>query len=345
MNLELLGNYLKRNKFEASFFTHNDPTLVYLIGFKPTFGFLMISTQEVRLFISNLDKNPTLNNISVQYLSKGWGKKLQNSKIRKVGINKSCLTVRFYEKLKKIYPYASFVDISEQLGRLRMKKTSSEIKKIKKASQIMDKSFSELLKHIREFKTEQDIASFLEQKIREQGVELAFPPIIASGKNSAIPHHQSSNKRLNPGFLLVDFGAKYQNYCADMTRMLYLGKPTKPEQEIYDFLLKVQQEAIKQVKANKSFSDLNRFVMKELGQYSPHFIHSLGHGVGLEVHEAPKISIESKDRVLKNCIFTIEPGIYFPGKFGIRIEDTVLFDGNVKVLTKSSKKLVQIRFN
>ena len=189
-------------------------------------------------------------------------------------------------------------------------------------------------------KTEQDLARFIQKKIEEQGAELAFPTIVASGKNSAVPHHITSDQMIKSGFLLLDFGAKHKGYCSDMTRMLYLGKPTKLELQTYNLLLTVQQKIISQIKLNKSLAELNRLARKKLGKYSSYFIHSLGHGVGLEIHEAPKISADSKEKMLKNMVFTIEPGLYFPGQFGIRIEDTVRFDGTVKVLTKSTTKLI-----
>ncbi|MBU1974591.1 MAG: aminopeptidase P family protein [Nanoarchaeota archaeon] len=339
MKLKILQDWLKQEKIELLCLTHLDENLRYFTNFKPSFGFLLIEQKKAQLFLTELDEYPKIDCISVKKLTKNCLKKLENKKIKKIGLNKCKITVRFYEKLQKTYPKAKFIDISEKLAELRTIKEKKELNQIKKACQITDSVFSELLKNIRKLKTEREVARFLESRIKEKGAELAFPSIVASGKNSATPHHQTSHQKLGQGFLLLDFGACYQGYCADMTRMLYLGKISQQEQEKYDLLLKVQEEAIKQIKAKMRFSALDKFARKALGQYSSHFIHSLGHGVGLETHEAPRISPESKEKVQKNCVFTIEPGIYFPGKFGIRIEDTVLFDEGVKVLTESSKKL------
>jgi len=126
--------------------------------------------------------------------------------------------------------------------------------------------------------------------------------------------------------------------------MLFLGIPRKEEKKFYELLLEVQTETIKQISLGRLFSNLDRFARKHLGKYSSYFIHSLGHGIGLDVHELPSLSPENKHKIEDNQVFTIEPGIYFPKKFGLRIEDTVLFNGKAKVLTRSDKKLVKVKF-
>ena len=162
------------------------------------------------------------------------------------------------------------------------------------------------------------------------------------GKNAAIPHHITSNQKLHKGFLLIDCGASYQHYNADMTRMIYLGTPSVSEKAFYALLLKSQESVISIIKEGIPFKNLDDISRKNLGKYSSKFVHSLGHGIGLEVHEAPSFSPDPKNIIKKNQIFTIEPGIYFPNKFGLRIEDTLYFDGKVKILTKASKKLVSL---
>ncbi len=344
MKIKSLQNYLKKEKIGVVFLTHYDPNLDYFTNFKPSFGFLKISSKSANLYLTSLDGNPKIENIVVKKLDLNWVNKLKNSKIKRIGINKSQINVDFFEKLKKIYPKAKFVDIAEKLAKLRVIKDQIEINNIRQACKITDNAFNELLKSISKLKTESEVASFLESRMKEKGAELAFPVTVASGKNSAIPHHPTSNKKLGKGFLLLDFGAKYKGYCADMSRMLYLGKPSDKELNWYNRLLKIQEKAIKEVSEGKNFSEVDNFVRKELGMDSSYFIHSLGHGLGLEIHEAPRVGPDSKDKVCKNCVFTIEPGVYFPGKFGLRIEDTVLFDGKVKILTKSSKELQIIEF-
>ena len=160
------------------------------------------------------------------------------------------------------------------------------------------------------------------------------------GKNAAIPHHITSNSELQRGFLLIDFGAKYKNYCADMTRMVFLGKPSKEEVGWYNLLFKSQEDARLAIAEGVKYKDLDTKARKSLGKHEKKFIHSLGHGIGLEVHVNP---VFTNGKIKYNVPFTIEPGIYFPGKFGLRIEDTVIFNGKLKVLTVASKELHSIK--
>ena len=127
-----------------------------------------------------------------------------------------------------------------------------------------------------------------------------------------------------------------------MSRVIYLGSPTPKEKEHYQLLLKTQEETLQQVKLQKPFPHLMNFAKEQLGRHSSHFIHNLGHGVGIEIHEAPSFS-EKRNKVQDNYVFTIEPGIYFPGKYGLRIEDTLLYSGQTKLLTKSPKELITLK--
>ena len=277
-------------------------------------------------------------------LKKGWEKKLANPKVKRVGINKDVVSVGFWEKLHKMFPKAKLVDVSGELKKLRAQKTIEEVKKLAHACKVTDDAFNELIARWKKHKlnTEQDVAHFLEEYFREHNCTTAFPTIVAMGKNAAVPHYNTSNCKLKRGFLLLDFGASYQNYNADCSRTIFIGNPNKTERELYGLLLKAQQNAIAQIKEGKSFWELQQLVRMQLGKYSSHFIHLLGHGVGIEIHEAPSFSMEAKEKIKSGQVFTIEPGIYFPKKCGLRIEDTILFDGKVKMLTKSKKELITL---
>ena len=312
---------------------------------KPSFAFLLITPDTASLYLSKLDMPPSVKNLSVISLRKDWEKKASDPKVKKIGINKSSISLAYVEKLQKMYPHAKLIDISLTLNELRAQKTPDEIQKITKACSITSQAFNSLINKFssKKFKTERDVAFFLEKFIREHDAELAFPTIVGSGKNSAVPHHVTGSSKLQKGFLQLDFGASYKNYCSDMSRSLYIGKPTAAEKDHYNLLHTAQTEPIKAVTLNKPFTELDKISRKHLGKYSSYFIHSLGHGVGVEIHEAPSFSEEAKQTIKQNHIFTIEPGIYFPGKYGIRIEDTLLFDGKAKILTTSPKELVILK--
>src|SRR3989344_401055 len=342
MKLKQFQSYLKKEGIDAAFLIHPDPNIIYFTLMKPSFALLLITPSSAELHLSKLDLPPKVSGLTVLSLQKEWEKKLVNSTIKKVGVCKSALSLQYAEKLRRIYPSAELVDLSPALGELRAQKTPEEIQKITKACSITCNAFAALTNSfsLKKFKTERDIAFFLEKFIREHDAELAFPTIVGSGKNSAVPHHVTSSAKLQKGFLQLDFGACYRNYCSDMSRVLYIGKPGKVEKEHYELLRTAQAMPIKKAALNKPFTELDKISRKHLGRFSSHFIHSLGHGVGVEIHEAPSFSEEAKQTIKENHIFTIEPGIYFPGKYGIRIEDTLLFDGKTKILTTSPKDLV-----
>ena len=254
-------------------------------------------------------------------------------KAKYIGINKNNISLNQYRLLKKELK-AKFIDISKFLLKLRSIKTKDEINLLKKscsyASIIMKKTISYCNKN----KTELQIKEFIENEIKKLNLEPAFPPIVASGSNSSKPHHLSENKRLK-GFIVIDLGVKYKNYCSDITRTIYIGKPNKKEIMIYNEVLKVNEDSISS-KIN-SCSLLYKKARKKLGEY---FIHGLGHGIGIEIHELPNLKETSRDKLKENMIYTIEPG-YYKGKIGIRIEDSVLFTKNkIEILTKVKKELI-----
>jgi len=226
---------------------------------------------------------------------------------------------------------------------LRITKIKEEIKRTTKACKITSDVFKKTLKNFKNFRTEADVRAFIDNEIKKQGAELAFKTIVASGKNASQPHHETSDERLRKGFCVMDFGAKYKGYCADMTRTIYLGKPSKKEIKLYNTLLKIQKDSIKIAKVGKKCSDIDKYsrdAMKDLAKY---FIHSLGHGTGLDIHEAPSLGPRSKDKLQNGMIITIEPGVYFTNKLGIRIEDTLLIKKKAVSLTTANKHLITVK--
>lgn len=344
MKLSQFQRFLSRQDIDMAFLTAPDPSVTYFTQHPFSAAHLAISPGKATLFLSALDKKPNSSAFTIKPLKKDSLKELGKEKVKTLGVNKEQLSLATLDRLKKIFPKAKIRDVGEEISRLRSQKAPQEQKYIQRACAITAKAFQELLPQLekKKLKTEQDVAFFLERTMREHGAELAFPSIVAFEKNAAIPHHQTSRTLLRKGFLLLDFGARYKNYCADMSRMLYLGKPKPEERQRYEQLRRVQEDAVAAVQKDLPYAALEKKVRKDLGKDVSHFIHSLGHGIGIEVHEAPSFSIEKKQRVQQQHVFTIEPGMYFPNKYGLRIEDTVLFDGKTKVLTKATKELVTI---
>jgi len=213
-----------------------------------------------------------------------------------------------------------------------------EIEYIKKACEITDKIFKECFDNIKNFKTEKEIYNFLVRKTKENKCRLAFKPIVAN--NNWIIHPNPRKYKLKKGFLIIDFGVKYKGYCSDETRTIFLGKPTKKDIYLYNLVLKVQETAIRNLKSGISCSKFSKKHARIFSKYRNYFIHALGHGVGKKIHQKPSLSIKSEDSFKKGDVITIEPGLYFKNKYGIRIEDTILIKNKAELLTKTPKKLI-----
>ena len=197
---------------------------------------------------------------------------------------------------------------------------------IRTACRITDDIFSEILRHLEEFRNEKDIDRFIRKECRKRKVKISFRPIVASGKNGARPHHYAAGKRLE-GFCVIDFGVKVNGYCSDMTRTFVFGKPTKEQKKMIDTVLEAQQKTIESVR-NKA-CDVDKAARDYIkSQGYPDIPHSVGHGIGLEVHEHPHISKKSKEVLKNGMVFSIEPGIYLHGFGGVRIEDLFVLENN-----------------
>ncbi|PIZ51427.1 hypothetical protein COY27_03490 [Candidatus Woesearchaeota archaeon CG_4_10_14_0_2_um_filter_33_13] len=341
MRTSYFQSILKKKRIDLAFLVHPDPYVTYFTKKEWSYSLLLIKQSNVQLFTTKLDQLPKIKGIIVKELTKDWNKKLPKS-VKVVGLNYSSVTVSVFKKIKSFFPKAKFIDLSKELGETREIKTRDEIKAIKKACVIADNAFQGAIKQIslKKLHTEKEVATYIEAFIRSKGAEPSFPTIVAGGKNAAVPHYVTGKDKLQRGFLLFDLGAKIDNYCSDLSRTIFLGIPTKEEKKIYNILLEAQKSAFSSAKEGLLFGDLDIEVRKKLGQYSSNFIHSLGHGVGIEIHERPNFLMESKQQIKQNQVFTIEPGIYFYNKFGIRIEDTVVFNKKVVALTKSPKELI-----
>ena len=259
---------------------------------------------------------------------------------KKIAIDDVNFNLNFYKNFKKELKGIKTKDISLDCLRLRQIKTEKELQTIKNGFNYADKILKKAISNFKDFRTESNVSGFLEYETKKLGLNVSFPPIVASGSNASMPHHEPENVKLKNGFCVVDFGVRYKGYCSDISRTIYLGNISKKERQMYNFLLNTQKNIINSIKINDNCGKVYENCIKSLRNYSKYFIHGLGHGVGIEIHELPNISLNSKDKIMENMVFTIEPGIYMPKKLGIRIEDTVLMKKKVNVFTKVTKDLL-----
>lgn len=258
-----------------------------------------------------------------------------------IGVNLSQLTIKDLRGLRKTTE-AKFVDIGPELDRLRETKTSKEIQCLRKACAAGDAIFRNLMDNWKRFRTEADAAVFIITETYRRGLVPSFDPIVASGKHASLPHYFPKKTRLLKGFCVVDFGVKYRGYCSDMTRTIYLGKPSAKETELYDTVLSAQKLGVRMSTTGTLAKDIDFAVRKAMGKEAKRFIHGLGHQLGLDIHENTKRAINRKGNfeLQKGMIITIEPGSYHKNRYGIRIEDTLIVGKKPMVLTKTTKRLI-----
>lgn len=286
----------------------------------------------------------------LELFERGHGKsteelfKRHKKEIKSLGIEEDSLTISEQKVLKKHFKKFKHFKMSRSI------KDEKEIEKIEKACELGDKAFESILKKIKLGITEKELSFEIEFFIKQNGADLSFSIIVAFGKNSSVPHHQTSDKRLttNDQLILMDFGVRLENYCSDMTRTIFFGKPADKQKNIYETVLKAQQKAVEFItsaikigKATKA-SEVDKVVREYIVSKGYSTIpHSLGHGIGLEVHESPHLSPKSKDTLKMGMVFSIEPGIYIPGFGGVRIEDLFVLEKNgLRQLTNSPKEML-----
>lgn len=260
-----------------------------------------------------------------------------------IGVNASTKAVSILD-IKNALD-VNFINGNEILEEIRIIKDEQEIEYLKKAAKLADEVFIDIVKFIRPGIQERDIKNKIEELFMEKGADgLSFNPIVASGPNSSKPHYNEDSRYIQEkDVIILDFGCKYKGLCSDMSRTVFVGGVSDEEREIYDIVYRSNEAGEKYAKegvAAESVDKVSRDVIKNAG-YGDYFLNRLGHGIGYSVHEAPDIK-GSNNRILeKGMAFSIEPGIYIPGKFGMRIEDIVVIgkDGP-EIINKSSKELI-----
>lgn len=260
-----------------------------------------------------------------------------------IGVNASTKAVSILD-IKNALD-VNFINGNEILEEIRIIKDEQEIEYLKKAAKLADEVFTDIVKFIRPGIQERDIKNKIEELFMEKGADgLSFNPIVASGPNSSKPHYNEDSRYIQEkDVIILDFGCKYKGLCSDMSRTVFVGGVSDEERKIYDIVYRSNEAGEKYAKEGvsaESVDKVSRDVIKNAG-YGDYFLNRLGHGIGYSVHEAPDIK-GSNNRILeKGMSFSIEPGIYIPGKFGMRIEDIVVIgkDGP-EIINKSSKELI-----
>ena len=261
-------------------------------------------------------------------------KKLKS--VQAVTVEKST-SLADYEALKK-HVKARPKSIANVIETIRSSKAAGEIAAIEAAARVAAQALKRTLRYIKPGTTESELAGMLDFQIRKLGTKNSFETIVAFGPNASRPHHQPSRKKLKQkDTVLIDFGAKYKGYCCDITRCFVLGPTTTFYKKVYDTVRQAQAAAIKMVKANVKINHVDTAAREVIDKNDlPVYGHSTGHGLGLEIHESPFLKVESKGTLKAGQVITIEPGVYIPGKLGVRIEDDVLVtETGCRILTRS----------
>ena len=273
---------------------------------------------------------------------------ISNEEIKSIGFEGGSLSYETYRRYCDDYPSCNFVNIGDAIEVIRQIKSADEIEKMQKAQDITDRALAHLLKMITPEMTELDVAVELEYAMRKGGADsFAFETIAVSGDASALPHGTPRNVKLRRGFLTMDFGAKYDGYCSDMTRTIVIGKADDDIKKLYNTVLRAQTEALNYLREGADCGEADkvaRDIIDANPEYKGAFGHSLGHSVGLFIHESPRLYSRGFGRKLRvGEILTVEPGIYLFGKYGCRIEDMVAVtkDG-IHNFTRSPKELIEI---
>jgi len=355
-HLQSLQEEIPKHKLDAILVGHL-PNIRYLCGFSGSAGLLVVSDREAQFFT---DGRYT---VQARAEVKGARIRIQKGKsafaaaldwmaerklIKRLGIEAGYMTIADRDVLaKRVGRGVRIVNAPPLIERMRMVKSEDEIGKIRSACELGRHLFDTLAEALKPDRTESQVAGQLELAARDAGADqMAFTTIIAGGKRSALPHGRPSAAPIpHEGFVVCDFGVILSGYCSDMTRTLHVGRPSAEARRVYEAVREAQQAALEAVRPGKTVGEVDAAARKllhkrGLGKY---FTHSTGHGLGLEIHEAPRVAAGQTEILRPGMVITVEPGVYLPGKFGVRIEDTVVVtETGCDILTKCPKELLSV---
>lgn len=325
----------------------------YFSGFKGTFGYLVVGKTDAWLLTDSRyteqakEQAPHCNLIQLARYSPQTSIHLlcEKAGIEVLGFEGNRLSYDFYAKLMKYFGRVNLVDVGKEIDGFRRIKDESEIALLRKAEGIGDEAFAHICSFIKPGMRECDIALELEFKMRRLGASgLSFETIVASGARSSLPHGVASEKRVESGDLIVlDYGCVYGGYCSDMTRTIALGDPGEDMRRLYELVRKTQAACLQGIRGGVIGKDIHQIAVDSFTEagYGEYFGHGLGHSVGLEIHEEPRFSVAEKGPIEAGVCITVEPGLYLPGRGGVRIEDMIIVTNDgYDNLTASPKELI-----
>ena len=269
---------------------------------------------------------------------------IEAKKLHNVGFESGAVTVDGHRKYAQALPCV-LTPAQDLLDGLRASKDEGELALMRRAQEITDESFRASLNFIRPGMTEREIAARLVYELMSRGGDkVSFDPIVAAGTNGSRPHAVPGDQVVDTGmFITMDFGCKVEGYCSDMTRTVALGHPTQEMEEVYNAVLAAQRAGINAARAGVTGQEIDeaaRRVLREAG-YEEYFTHSFGHSLGVDIHESPNASAREKRPMPAGAVISAEPGVYIPGKFGVRIEDVlILHENGCENITRSPKDLI-----
>ena len=351
--LARLREKLKENSLDA-FLVSSPENRRYLSGFTGSAGYLFISREDAVLatdfrYVEQAGQQAPGFRVERTGASLSWLPEVASAaSASRVGFEAEVMTVGTHSSFLKAVEEATgdkdltLVQTSDLVDKIRATKYEDELALLTRAIEITDRALDEVGPAVEPGMTEAQVAWDLEKSMREQGAEaMAFDIIVGAGPNGALPHHRADDTVIREGQpVVIDMGAAYEGYCADLTRTIFVGEPDDTFKKVYSTVLRAQLAAEEQVRAGMTGEEtdaISRDIIAEAG-YGDAFGHSLGHGVGLAVHEYPRVGPRAADVLEDNMVFTVEPGIYLPEWGGVRIEDIVVMEsGRARVISKAAK--------
>jgi Xaa-Pro aminopeptidase len=353
-----LREHLATTRFDALLISHL-PNIRYLCGFTGSAGFLLVEESGSVFFTDFRYDTQAHEEVSgakvviahksvLKAVSELLTARRKRARGFTLGIEAEHFTVAEKKRLNDALPGGTRLkDSPAVVERLRMVKDSDELAKIRSAVKLGAKLFDRALEVIRPGVKESEVAAEMEYAARRAGAEeMSFPTIVASGARSALPHGRASEQAIRPGgFVVCDFGVILEGYCSDQTRTVWVGATSGDARSAYEAVLEAQQAAVDAVKPGIAVERVDAAARKVLQRagLARNFTHSTGHGVGLEIHEIPRVADGQKEILQPGMVITIEPGVYFPGKWGIRVEDMVAVTAaGREVLTPTGKGFLAV---